>query len=246
MSDKFDVLWLSASPSLKHFDIPLLQYLSKYKKVAQWKYSQTKDEAGSLDEAVMLVYECLKHCDAPVHLIGHGISGAIALIFARRYPKRVRSLTLLAVATQPAMTWHTHYYVQRQLYTISQERVLATQVCNLFGSQRPYSLIRLVNALSRDLEESPSLHSLFQLTNLPRGGVSMPLMVCGSNTDSVVPPPALHEWQNWFKSEDKLWECPDGYHFFHYFYPQLLGEEILSFWQRSQYQLVTASKISTL
>jgi uncharacterized protein YfaT (DUF1175 family) len=70
MSDSFDVLWLNASPVLKRFDEPLLQYLSEYMKIAQWEYQQTKDEASSIDQAVELLYEFLECCDRPVHLAG--------------------------------------------------------------------------------------------------------------------------------------------------------------------------------
>ncbi len=45
MSNSLDVLWLNASPSLKGFDRPLLQYLCGHVKIAQWEYCQTQDEA---------------------------------------------------------------------------------------------------------------------------------------------------------------------------------------------------------
>lgn len=57
----------------------------------------------------------------------------------------------------------------------------------------------------------------------------MPMLVCGSKTDSVVNPPALDDWRNWFKPEDRLWEFPQGYHFFHYFHPQEVGAQIMNF-----------------
>lgn len=239
MSYSFDVLWLSASPSLKYFDQPLLRNLSKYLNVARWEYRQTKDEASSIDKAVALLSDCLKSCDRPVHLVGHGISGIVGLMFARQYPQQVQSLTLLAVAAQPATTWHTHYYIQRQLLPITREQVLVNTVRSLFGNKHDYSTKKLAAALERDLEESPSVHSLFRLADLPKGDVSVPLMVCGSQTDPVVHPPVLHEWLTWLKPEDKIWECPAGYHFFHHFYPQLVGKQILHFWQLHHPQLLS-------
>lgn len=231
MSDSFNVLWLSASPSLKYFDQQLLRYLSEHLSIARWEYFQNKDEASSIDNAVTLLYDCLKSSH-PVHLIGHGISGVVGLIFARRYPKKVQSLTLLAVAAQPAVTWHTHYYVQRQLLPISREQVLVNTVRSLFGHKPPFGIAKLVTVLERDLEDSPSEHSLFKQVNLPTMGVDMPLMVCGCRTDSVVNPPILSEWQTLLKPEDTLWECFAGHHFFHHFYPRLVGEQILHFWRR--------------
>ncbi|BAZ52805.1 hypothetical protein NIES4103_54700 [Nostoc sp. NIES-4103] len=234
MSELFDVLWLNASPILKRFDRPLLQYIAGYMEVAQWEYYQPKDEASSIDQAVGALYEFLETYPHAVHLGGHGISGAIALSFARQYPKKVRSLTLLAVASQPANNWQAHYYVQRQLFNMSREQVLVHSVRSLFGNQPASTTKKLLAVLDKDLVQSPCEHSLFKLVNLPKGGVSMPMMVCGSNTDPVVNPSALQDWVNWLKPEDQLWECPKGYHFFHYFYPQEVGEQMISFWQRQQ------------
>ncbi len=231
MSDEIDVVWISSSPVLQRFDQPLLQYIAKYVNVAQWEYRYGKDEAGSIDEAVTLLDEFLSQCSHPVNLAGHGAGGAIALSYARRYPEKVRSLTLLAVGYKPANTWHAYYYLQRQLFTISREQVLATNVRHLFGEQPTHTTKKLIAVLNKDLEQTPLLHSLFQLVDLPTGGVSMPMMVCGSKNDSIVNSPALHNWVHYFKPEDNLWECPQGYHFFHYFYPQQVGEKILNFWQ---------------
>ncbi|MBH8553276.1 alpha/beta fold hydrolase [Nostocaceae cyanobacterium CENA357] len=245
MSDACDVIWISSSRVLQRFDRPLLQYISRYMNVTQWEYRQDKDEGSSIDEAVALLNEFLVQSSHPVHLAGHGAGGAIALSYARCYPEKVRSLTLLAVASQPANTWHVHYYLQRQLFTISREQVLASSVRHLFGEQPRHTTKKLISVLDRDLEQSPLLHSLFKLVDLPKGGVSMPMLVCGSKNDSIVHPPALQEWLNLFKPEDNLWECPKGHHFFHYFYPQKVGETMLDFWQPYQLQPMLTSQLNS-
>ncbi|NJL09423.1 MAG: hypothetical protein HC908_01960 [Calothrix sp. SM1_7_51] len=124
MFDLFDVLWLSTSPSLKHFDKPLINYLSEQTNIAQWEYIQSLDEGSSIYKAVALLYDYLQHQKEPVHLVGHGISGVVGLVFAQRYPYLVASLTLLAVGAKPAVTWHSHYYMQRQILPASREQVL--------------------------------------------------------------------------------------------------------------------------
>lgn len=231
MSNSFGVLWLNVSPSLKYFDQPLLRYLAGQIKIARSEYYQTLDEASSLEKAVTLLYDYIKERDRPVHLIGHGMGGVLGLIYARRYPKHIQSLALLAVASQSAATWHAHYYVQRQLLSCSRQQVLAQTVRSLFGSQLPFPAKDLVRALARDLEKSLSPHSLFKLVNLPTGGVSMPLMVCGCKTDPVVDPSSLAGWLPLLKQEDYLWECPEGRHFFHFFHPQQVADQVLDFWQ---------------
>ena len=231
MSLSFDVLWLNTSPSLKYFDQPLLQALAHNHTVAQWTYHQSPDEASSPDDAVLLLHDYLQQQSRPIHLAGHGMSGVVALLYARRFPERVRSLTLLAVGAQPAVTWQTHYYVQRQLITCSRQQLLACTTRSLFGQALSHPVKALVASLNRDLDESPSPHSLFKLATLPKGGVTMPLLVCGSKTDPVVHPPVLQEWLSYFKSDDTLWQCPDGRHFFHYFQPQLVAEQMMRFWR---------------
>ncbi|MEH1768443.1 MAG: alpha/beta hydrolase [Nostoc sp.] len=231
MSDDIDVLWINSSHVLQRFDRPLLRYISQYVNVAQWEYCHYKDEGSSIDEAVDLVDEFLGQYSHPIHLAGHGAGGVIALSFARRYPQKVQSLVLLAVASQPANTWHVNYYLQRQVFTMSREQVLASSVRHLFGEQPHNTTKKLMAVLCRDLEQSPLSHSLFKLMELPKGGVSMPMMICSSKNDPIVNSPALTGWLKGFKPEDNLWECPQGYHFFHYFYPQKVCEQMLNFWQ---------------
>jgi pimeloyl-ACP methyl ester carboxylesterase len=236
MTHRPEVLWLNGSPSLQCFDRPLLSALAAQATVMQWQYCQGPDEASSLPNAVALLHEYLQQTDHPLHLMGHGISGVIGLMYARCHPEKVRSLTLLGVAEQPAMTWQTHYYVQRHLMSCSRYQVLAFMVRSLFGSNPPYDVKNLIRALDRDLAEAPCLHSLFRVVDLPKGGILAPLMVCGSQTDSVVHPPALLEWRNWTKPGDRLWECPTGRHFFHYFHPQQVADQVLQFWQSDVFE----------
>jgi pimeloyl-ACP methyl ester carboxylesterase len=232
MSIQFDVLWLNVSPSLKALDRPLLNYLSKTLSIAQWEYCQSDDEASSLEKAIALLHEYLQQLDRPVHLAGHGLGGVLALSYARRYPNRVRSLSLLSVAAQAAATWHAHYYVQRHLLTsFSKPQLLAHLVKSLFGEFASYPTKALISALDRDLSVSPNLHSLFEVVSLPKASVAVPMMVCGSSTDPIVSPTELHAWHAYLKPSDVMWKCPDGRHFFHFAFPQQTGDRLLKFWQ---------------
>lgn len=127
------VLCLSASPHLQAFDRPLLQVLAKQVSIAQWEYQQTPDEPCSLEIALVLLHDYLKQHNRPIDLIGHGISGLLALLYAQRHPKRVRSLTLVSVGVYPAVDWQAHYYAQRQLLPCSRQVLLTRMVDLLFG-----------------------------------------------------------------------------------------------------------------
>lgn len=226
-----NVLWISASPSFGRFDRPLIRYLSHQITVAQWEYFQNPDEPSCLEIPLVLLHDYLKSCQKPIHLIGHGMSGLVALLYARQHPERVKSLTLLAVGVQPAIDWQSHYYAMCHLLPCTRQVILAKMVHNLFGHQEKYSTQALIGLLEQDLNTSPSPHSLYQQTTIPPDEVNVPLMVCGSKDDLIVDPTALKGWQAWLKEGDRIWECPTGHHFFHYYQPQLVGRQILKFWQ---------------
>ncbi|MBD2327894.1 alpha/beta hydrolase [Alkalinema sp. FACHB-956] len=227
-----EVLWVNVSPSLKRFDRPLIQHLAQHSKIAYWEYQVQYDAASSIETAIVLLQDYLKHCSKPIHLIGHGLGGVVALTYARQFPDRVRSLSLLAVAPQPAITWHSHYYVQRHLLPCSQVQVLAQVARTLFGPAAPYPITPLIHALAKDIDCAPSPHSLYKVTTLPEGGVDVPLMICHSQTDSVISQPLMQRWLKWFKPGDTFWTCPTGHHFFHYSAPELVNQQLHKFWNQ--------------
>jgi pimeloyl-ACP methyl ester carboxylesterase len=225
-----DVLWLSASPSLQYFDRPLLHYLSESVPVRLWEYQQTQDEACCLDSAVELLHDYLKQRDRPIHLIGHSTSGLIGLIYARRYPQKVSSLTLLAVGLPSAINWQAHYYTHLAAFPWTRKQVLTQMVGDMLGYKNKYITPKFLSYFEDDLAFSPSPHSLFKTVDLSDESVEVPLLLCSSKTDFVVSPLVMRRWLKFLKKGDRLWECRGGRHFFHYFYPQQVGEEILKFW----------------
>lgn len=231
MTHSIDALWVTTSPYLKRFDQPLLQRLCKHIAIAQWQYQQSEDEPCCLSTAVNLLCDYMQGCDHPLHLIGHGTGGLVSLLYARQYPQSVRSLTLLGVGAWATLDWMAHYYVHLQFAPCSRRRVLAQLIPDLFGEQNPTVTCYLSRLLEKEMAVSPSPHSLFQRCNLPPSGVSVPLLVCGSENDPVVDSRALEEWQPWLKGSDRLWQCTNGHHFFHCFHPQPVAEQILDFWQ---------------
>jgi pimeloyl-ACP methyl ester carboxylesterase len=231
-------LWVSASPSLKYFHRRLLNSLSKVVEIEFWEYYQTLDESSSIEGAVNLLDEHLSKSDCPVHLIGHGIGGVIALVYSRIYPTKVASLTLLSVAVQPGINWHSYYYTQLQSLPFSRDCILKSVASNLFPHTCASHVHGLVDRLERDLIESPSNHSLFRLNILPEGGLKMPTMICGSQDDPVISSPALYGWTSYFKSVDTIWRSATGGHFFHHFHSELVSYQIQQFWQKLEPELV--------
>ncbi|AFZ08049.1 hypothetical protein Osc7112_3699 [Oscillatoria nigro-viridis PCC 7112] len=225
-----DVLWLSVSPSLQFFDRSLLSYLNDSVPVQIWEYQQTEDEACSLDMAVELLHEFLTGRDRPIHLIGHSTSGLVGLMYARRYPHKVSSLGLLSVGVPSAINWQAHYYTYLSAFPWSRKQVLNQIVCDMLGCQNKIINQKFISYFEDDLAFSPCPHSLFRISNPREQGVEVPLLICSSKTDFLVSPVVMRRWSKFLKKGDRLWECQDGRHFFHHFYPEQVGEEILNFW----------------
>lgn len=222
------LLWVSAGPSLKHFDLPLLKILNKNYVVARWEYQQSNDEASSLVEAINLLVDYLKQSDRPIHLAGHGISGVVAMYAAERVPEFVKTLTLLGVGPQPELIWHAHYYLQRLTTPCSQLRVLARFARELFGPSS-HSIKTLVNLLQNDLASSPSPHSLFKIASLDSVRLQVPLLLFGGASDFIVSPKTMQAWTAFMKAGDRIVSVPDGRHFFHYHFPDQVAIEMTQF-----------------
>lgn len=116
----------------------------------------------------------------------------------------------------------------------------------MFGHQNNKNTLDLIKILQRDLCTAPTAHSLYRLSRVEPGGVSMPMMVCGSENDGIVVPLALAGWQDYLKENDILWTHPWGHHFFHYFFPQETGRQVIKFWQQVHQHRSVSSKLKNV
>ncbi len=233
MMPESDKLWLSVSPHLKCFDQRLLSQLVKHTLIQRWEYSQTLDEPCSIDAVVASLHDYLSQGSSKMHLIGHGVSGIVGLLYARRHPEQVASLTLLSVGALPAVNWQAHYYALRQLLPCSREIILGQMTRLLFGQQSVSFTTALAQLLARDLDSNLTLHSLAHHTEISPGGVAVPLLVCTGAIDSIVCAQKQLLWYDWMKPTDQLWICPEGNHFFHFHHFKAAAEVISGHWQAS-------------
>ncbi len=269
MKQEFDVLWLSVSPHLRCFDQRLLSQLVKAAPVRRWEYCQTLDEPCCIESAVAALHEYVNarvalekssgQVNYKVHLIGHGVSGVVGLLYARRYPHQVASLTLLSVGAMPAVNWQAHYYTLRQLLPCSREIILAQMTRLLFG-QQPIRLAKaLVQLLARDLDSNLTLHSLARYTKISPGGVDVPLLVCNGKEDAIICAQKQTLWGDVMKGgnslqescdrvsndSSRLWLCPQGNHFFHFYHAAAAAHQIVDHWQHSSSALLSPNGGST-
>ncbi|MEO0405758.1 MAG: alpha/beta hydrolase [Cyanobacteria bacterium P01_A01_bin.135] len=230
-----DVLWLDLNAGFRRLNRALLHRLAMRHQVAHWAYEQTPDEPCSLEVCVTLLHDYIKQRDRPLHLIGHSTGGLVGLLYARQYPERITSLTLLSVGVNPAIDWKAHYYAQLRQMHCSRTRLLAQIVYALFGQPPRHLLSHWATVLEQDLIQSFSLHSLTQTLSLIPSGVPVPLLVCGGSEDAIVDPAQIQGWQPWLKPGDRVWLCPEGRHFFHDTHAEAVADEVLSFWQMASW-----------
>jgi pimeloyl-ACP methyl ester carboxylesterase len=238
-------LLLSVSPSLNYLNRPLLQQLSAHLTIGLWEYRQSMDEANSLKTAIALLHQYLSDYP-PVHLVGHSTSGLLGLLYARRYPDRVKSLTLMAVGSHPARDWQSHYYHNLGFLPCGRQTVLTQMVYSLFGFQSPLETRRLTRVLEQDLQHSLSPHNAFQHFKLCPGGAPVPLLIMGSQDDVIISPHELQGWRTWMSDQDRLWLCPSGRHFFHYHHPQWISQHIFDFWSAVEKTTLDRSTLESL
>jgi pimeloyl-ACP methyl ester carboxylesterase len=230
MSKIPEALFLSVSPCFSDLNQPLLCTLATSLTIVQWDYTQSLDEGNSLEAAIGLLHEYLRGSDRPIHLLGHGTSGLLGLLYARRYPEQVKSLTLMAVGVYPARDWQSHYYHNLQFLPCRRQMILTQMVYSLFGFQSQLETRRLVEILENGLQRSLSPHNAFQHFKLIPGGVPVPLLVMGSQDDAIVSPSEIQGWRTWMKEQDQVWLCPNGRHFFQSQHPQWISQHIFDFW----------------
>ena len=231
-----NLLWLSVSPYLKCFNRRLLSRLVKVASIRQWEYCQSVDEPCCVDSAVRALHEYVSeramfearsgNPNYRVHLLGHGVSGVVALLYARQHPERVASLTLLSVNAMPAVNWQAHYYAMRRLLPCSREIILTQMVRTLFDNQPIRFSKALMQLLSKDLDSNLTFHSLAHNTQIREGATEVPLLVCNGERDSIVGNQGQVQWHEVMKESDLIWHCPDGKHFFHFHHAEATANVI--------------------
>ncbi|NMF86287.1 alpha/beta hydrolase [Nodosilinea sp. P-1105] len=231
MANPPDTLWLCLNPSLRPFDQLLCRQLNRQTELRCWGYYQTPDEPCCIETALGLLHQYMRLQGRPMHLLGHGLSGALGLLYARLHPHWVTSLTLLSVGGNPAVGWHAHYYALRDLLPCDRKAILMQMARMLFGPQVLGQTLAQAKLLAQVLDTELTPHSIGHHNQFSPGGVIPPLLVCRGEHDTIVDPNAQAQWQPWLKPGDSLWSCPEGRHFFHYDHPQPVSQIILEFWQ---------------
>ena len=246
MANSPDALWVGVNPSLKHFDHRLCRLLRRQVDLQYWNYYQTQDEPCCIQTALDLLDDYIQQQSQAIHLIGHGLGGALGLLYARLHPVQVQSLTLLSVGVNPAVGWHAHYYALRNHLPCDRQMVLMQMASTLFGCRNAVRMSGLAKVLEKVLDSELAPHALTEHQGFSPGGVDIPLLVCRGAHDVIVDPNAHSHWQPWLNTGDRLWTCPEGRHFFHYTHAPQTSPIVLDFWQQATSPTVKAPLIEII
>lgn len=210
------LFWVDLQPSLYCLNSRLAQRLSHSFTVRRWSFCHDPDETCSIDTLHNLLRETLSAEDQPSHLIGHGISGTIACLFAHRYPELVQSLTLLAVDTKIANHWSSHYFQMRRQLPCSRSNILAHLSSLLISSEHLRAKALFPRLLEKCLDQDFVDGSLLDHQCLS-GSLqvpSMPMLVLNAANDIVVDSGSQGRWERLLKPGDRYVEVEQGRHFF--------------------------------
>lgn len=241
-----DGLWLCVNPHLSSLDQRLCEQLNHQVTVESWMYQQSADTPCCMEAALASLHAHIQHYSEPVHLLGHGLSGALGLLYARLFAGRICSLTLFSVGANPAVSWQAHYYALRKFLPCSRETILMQMARMLVGPQDVTKAVGFAALLKQVLDTELAPDSLADHSGFSPGGIEPPLLICHGSYDAIVDPKAHQDWRQWIKPGDRLWSCPQGRHFFHYDHPECCSRVILEFWQQtSSFRLSDTSHLKT-
>jgi len=226
------VLWIDLQPTLYCLNKRVAQLLSRSFAVQRWSFQHDLDESCSVATVHELLRQTLVASLEPMHLVGHGISGTIACLFAEKYPSLVKSLTLLSVDTLSANHWSSHYLDMRSQLPSSRQAILNHLSSLLFSNHNPRALEVLPCLLAKCLDTEfiqGSIVNQEYISNLRAPKV--PLIVLNGESDFVVQVNSRARWSKTLKFGDRFVCMKKGRHFFQFDQSQQAAQLITAFIQ---------------
>jgi pimeloyl-ACP methyl ester carboxylesterase len=224
------ILWLDLQPSVFCFNKKLACILSQSRHVRRWSFQHDLDEICSLETIFDFLRETVDQLDSKPHVVGHGLSGTVASLFARQFPTLFRSLTLLSVDPISTNQWTSHYLEMRRKLPCSRSSILSHIVPLLFDKKFDDSNLILSSLCEKCLDSDYIPGSIASHSLLPNlCSIDIPLSVINGSHDFVVDQNSGLRWKPYLKNGDRFYSFPQGHHFSHFSQPKQYGELINSF-----------------
>jgi pimeloyl-ACP methyl ester carboxylesterase len=226
------ILWIDLQPTLHCLNKRVAQLLSRSFAVQRWSFQHDLDESCTVATVHDLLRQTLESSSEPMHLIGHGISGTVSCLFAEKYPRLVKSLTMLSVDTLSANHWSSHYLEMRSQLPCSRESILTHLSSLLFPSTNPRASEVFPSLLAKCLDSefiqgSIVHHESTKDLSAPK----VPTLVLNGEDDFVVDIHSRDRWSQSLKSGDRYLCMKKGRHFFHFEQAKQVSDLIASFIQ---------------
>ena len=209
------ILWIDLQPSLYCLFKRTAQTLSQNFKVKRWSFEHDLDESCDVEVVHRLLRQTIENCSTPVHLVGHGVSGSIAYLYAQKYPRNISSVSVLSVDTYSTNQWTSHYQSMRSQLPCSRFHILSHRSRLLVESQTEQVEHIMTRLLAKCLDNDFVYGSIFKsqlITNLNKAEV--PILVINGQKDFVVDEQSHDRWRHYLKPGDCYQKVANGRHFF--------------------------------
>ena len=209
------ILWIDLQPSLYCLFKRTAQTLGQRLGVRRWSFEHDPDESCDIDVIHCLLRETIENSPEPVHIVGHGLSGTIAYLYARKYPKNISSISLLSVDIQSNNQWTSHYQSMRSQLPCSRFHILSHLSRLLIDTHADHVQIIISKLLAKCLDNDFVNGSIIQNSRIDDlEKIKIPILVINGSKDFVVDSHSRNRWQQHLKPGDCYREINNGRHFF--------------------------------
>ena len=209
------ILWVDLQPSMYCLFKRTAQTLGQHFKVKRWSFEHDLDESCDVEVVHSLLRQTIENSSTPVHLIGHGISGTIAYLYAQRYPINISSVSVLSVDTYSTNQWTSHYQSMRSKLPCSRFHILSHLSRLLVDSQTEQMGQIVARLLAKCLDNDFVYGSIVKsqrIVNLNKAEV--PILVINGEKDFVIDEQSHNRWRQYLKPGDCYQKIANGRHFF--------------------------------
>ena len=209
------LLWIDLQPSLYCLFKRTAQNLGQQFEVKRWSFEHDLDESCDVYGVHSHLRQTIENCASPVHLVGHGISGTIAHLYAQKYPKNISSITLLSVDVQSTNLWTSHYQSMRSQLQCSRFHILSHLSRLMIDTQADHVQNIVTKLFAKCLDNDFVNGSIIEKPTIENlGRISAPILVINGENDFVVDKNSHQRWQQQLKPGDCYKEIKNGRHFF--------------------------------
>ena len=209
------ILWVDLQPSMYCLFKRTAQTLGQHFKVKRWSFEHDLDESCDVEVVHSLLRQTIENSSTPVHLIGHGISGTIAYLYAQRYPINISSVSVLSVDTYSTNQWTSHYQSMRSKLPCSRFHILSHLSRLLVDSQTEQMGQIVARLLAKCLDNDFVYGSIVKsqtIVNLNKAEV--PILVINGEKDFIIDEQSHNRWRQYLKPGDCYQKIANGRHFF--------------------------------